>query len=462
LPSIRWNKVELLLVTLGLPVIAGFSLYYFQAVNSPLLDSDQAVWVHLARDPHFPDALYFYGQNRLGSLLPLTAHLLVLLGVPAIWAVSLVNLMVQCGAAALSFRLSKSAAASLIVALVLMFPPWTMYTISLIGHPYTTQIFLWFLILSYLSDRKELSNKSAFVLSLLSLLSLWVSSLSILFVPVLAFAIWFHFKQRNRGFWLRLSASFLIGLSMIIFVKSKLRGSGSSFINIASPEGIKANFEGFLEIILYYWHQNIGIQILILFLLAILFFQWIFGRSTLSTRLTFAYGLLALIFTHLSKWVTVNDSGIRYWALPVALLIFSAIMKKGRMVKLTSIPLLAAILWAGIDSTKFLDSGYRHVPGRPSRSEMEFIAQKIDGNVMADYWSLYLLKIFNYDLNVSNPEPWLARDHWNWETVASADTIWSVNIETEPIWVMNGDTLMATPAPVIFVGESAARQYYRP
>lgn len=460
--SLQRNKIELLVVAIGLPVIAGFSLFYFQAVNSCLLDSDQAVWVHLARKPHFPDALYFYGQNRLGSLLPLSAHLLVILGIPAIWAVSLMNVVVQCAAAVLMFRLSKSAAAALFVGLLLMFPPWTMYTIGLIGHPYTTQIFLWFIILNYIGKQNDLSPNSAWIISFLSLLSLWVSSLSILFVPILAYTLWFHFKQRSRNYWLKLSLSFIAGLAMIIFVKSKLRGSGSSFINIASPEGMIANFKGFLEIFLYYWNLNntVATLLVLFFLLVLLLF--ITGKSTLPSRLTLAYGIMALVFTIMSKWVTINYSGIRYWALPLALIIFSGLLYEGRLKRLITLPLIAGLIWAGVDATHLMGDDYRHIPTRPSRLEMEKMAEELDGYVMADYWSLYPLKIFNYDLQVSNPEPWLARDHWNWWAVAEADTVWSLNITTEDIWVMNGDTLLSTQKPVIEIGQSKARQYYRP
>ena len=82
-------------------LLMALSWKYFQAANSVMFDSDQAVWVLLAESPHFPDAWYFYGQNRLGSLLPLMAHLLVGLGLEALVAVSLMNLLFQ-GAAAVA------------------------------------------------------------------------------------------------------------------------------------------------------------------------------------------------------------------------------------------------------------------------------------------------------------------------------------------------------------------------
>lgn len=88
----------------GLFLLMAISWEFFQAANSVMFDSDQAVWVMLAESPHFPDAWYFYGQNRLGSWLPLTAHLLVRLGVEALVAVSLVNWLFQGAAAALLLK----------------------------------------------------------------------------------------------------------------------------------------------------------------------------------------------------------------------------------------------------------------------------------------------------------------------------------------------------------------------
>jgi len=123
---------------------------------------------------------------------------------------------------------------------------------------------------------------------------------------------------------------------------------------------------------------------------------------------------------------------------------------------------LSAVLWAGWDSTHYAVEGFRFTPDRPSRAEITEIAEKIDGHVLADYWSLYLLQVFDPKLKVSHPEPWAVRDLWNWEEVVQADSIWCVNLPCEEQWVVRSDTLVPAAVKEIQIGQSRARLYYRP
>ena len=87
-----------------------------------MIDSDQSIWILIARDPHFPDAFYFYGQDRLGSLLPLLAHLLVLTGIPALYAMTVVNVLIQCTTAFLIAKISGSRSTGWIMGSLLKIP----------------------------------------------------------------------------------------------------------------------------------------------------------------------------------------------------------------------------------------------------------------------------------------------------------------------------------------------------
>ena len=149
---------------LVLLLIAAGGIRYFQALYSPMIDSDQSIWILIARDPHFPHALYFYGQNRLGSLLPLLAHLLVLTGIPALYAMTSVNVLIQCTTAFLIARLSGSRSTGLDHGRAAALPPWTLYTLGMIGHPYTTQLFLWTCILWLMRPGKEWSVRKGLLL----------------------------------------------------------------------------------------------------------------------------------------------------------------------------------------------------------------------------------------------------------------------------------------------------------
>jgi len=190
--------------------------------------------------------------------------------------------------------------------------------------------------------------------------------------------------------------------------------------------------------------------------------SWIMGKKTALSKLTLGFGLMALLFTIWSEWVFLNNSGIRYWALPLVLILLATLLNKGRLVRALRLLWLSAVLWAGWDSTHYAVEGFRFTPDRPSRAEITEITEKIDGHALADYWSLYLLQVFDPKLKVSHPEPWAVRDLWNWEEVVQADSIWCVNLPCEEQWVVRSDTLIPAAVKEIQMGQSRARLYYRP
>jgi hypothetical protein len=433
---------------LVLLLIAAGSVRYFQTLFGPMIDSDQSIWILIARDPHFPDALYFYGQDRLGSLLPLLAHLLVLTGVPALYAMTVVNVLIQCTTAFLIARISGSRSTGWIIGLLLLFPPWTLYNLGMIGHPYTTQLFLWTCILWLMGHDREWSVRKGLLLVALCLLSVWTSELSLLFLPLIVAALWFGHRLRDVKFWLWSSAAMLLGMGGLFLIKMKLPGSGSSFLSFADPAEMRANLDGCINVFRCYWNKGAGGAWGLGLLLLLTGLSWIIGKKTALSRLTLVFGLLALLFTIWSEWVFLNDSSIRYWAL--------------RLVRVLRLLWLSAILWAGWDSTHYAVEGFRFTPDRPSRAEITEIAKKIDGHVLADYWSLYLLQVFDPKLKVSHPEPWAVRDLWNWEEVVQADSIWCVNLPCEEQWMVRSDTLVPAAVKEIQIGQSRARLYYRP
>jgi len=54
-----------------------FSFYNFAEIYFPLLNSDMAITILMAQNLNLPGDLYFWGQDRAGSLIPLLANILV-------------------------------------------------------------------------------------------------------------------------------------------------------------------------------------------------------------------------------------------------------------------------------------------------------------------------------------------------------------------------------------------------
>ena len=195
----------------------------------------------------------------------------------------------------------------------------------------------------------------------------------------------------------------LLGMSGLFLIKMKLPGSGSSFLSFADAAEMRTNLDGCINVFRYYWNMGTLGPWAMGLLLLLTGLGWIIGKKTAISRLTLSFGLMALLFTIWSKWVFLNDSGIRYWALPLVLILLATLLNKGRLVRLLRLLWLSAVLWAGWHSTHYAVEGFRFTPDRPSRAEITEIAEKIDGHVLADYWSPYLLQVFDPKLKVSHP-----------------------------------------------------------
>lgn len=107
---------------LPLFVIIWGSFYFFSYGGYPLLNSDDAVTVLMAHDYSLPSDFYYWGQDRLGTLIPLISQIGIYFGLSALWAVSISTyLILILGFIGFSLFLEKKES-KLLFALILFFP----------------------------------------------------------------------------------------------------------------------------------------------------------------------------------------------------------------------------------------------------------------------------------------------------------------------------------------------------
>lgn len=165
----------------------------FAAYLTPNLNSDHAVHILMTYDLKLPQDLYYWGQDRLGSLLPILAHqLLKISSIEPVKAASYTQyFLILVGYLSLS-SLFKSTIAKLIFALAWFLPLNYFIELLMIAQPYGPQ-FACIGVAAVLinragktSDRKNI--KTAILIGLATLLlfvSLWLSDLSILILLIL-------------------------------------------------------------------------------------------------------------------------------------------------------------------------------------------------------------------------------------------------------------------------------------
>jgi hypothetical protein len=121
---------------------------------------------------------YYWGQDRLGSLLPALGAVLVALGVPSLDALAWVQLGVLLASGLVWLRLLRNPLLGALGFAAMLLPVFPFHESVAIGHPYLAQQFFWLLWLSVL-DRGTVSQGGALRalgLPLLGLAALWASA----------------------------------------------------------------------------------------------------------------------------------------------------------------------------------------------------------------------------------------------------------------------------------------------
>lgn len=123
-----------------LPIVFILSFRSFAAVLYPDLNSDNAIHVLMAYDLKLPDDLYYWGQDRLGSLIPIIGHIILkLFPLSPIEVISLVQYLII-AVGFLSFAaLFKSIKSKIIFAIAWFLPLNCFSELIQPTHPYALQ-----------------------------------------------------------------------------------------------------------------------------------------------------------------------------------------------------------------------------------------------------------------------------------------------------------------------------------
>lgn len=180
------------------------SFWLYAPINYAFLNSDQAMHTLMAADFNFSNSTYYWGQNRLGSILPFISSLFVKISIAPMWATSIVQYLFLIGSFLLLIKLLKSSILKIALAVFLFFPLVSYIEYLNIGHPYAPQVFL-LLALFYLCKKintlKTIKNYMYILLFwIIAVLSIWVSELSIIpvFMMVGFTFLSLYYKEHNQ------------------------------------------------------------------------------------------------------------------------------------------------------------------------------------------------------------------------------------------------------------------------
>lgn len=432
-----------MVVFLLIAVSIAFSLDYVQVIGSPLYDSDQGIWVMMTADPHLPDGLYYWGQNRLGSLTPLLAHLFVLIGIPATLSLTLVNIGVTLGSGYLVYRLSKSETTALFATSFLLLP-WLLFNnLALVGHPYNGQLLLLLWLVYRISEIEYTSPKSKVIFGTLLLLALWVSDASLFMVPGIAYILFEKYRFNSRV-WISFGLSVVLAIVVISAVKSMFKENGNLLRWIDTFPEWFSNWEAAGHMLIHGYKWSMSARIGSAALLIAIAWYLVRSKSNAVSNAVLLGALSMLLFTTLSKWVAINQPSYRYFALPLFLLMIGVLLRRPALGNFEkwAIPtlLLTSVAFHFQFSSTKATYKYRKDKSKPTRIEVEAITNQIQYPLFGDYWVVYAVGGLNENLVVSPNSTFDNRTPWTREELLKSDTIQIVQKELHEEYIINGDT----------------------
>lgn len=398
----------------------------FSVATNPHLNADQVIHALMAERFDWSRDAYYWGQDRLGSLLPFLGSVLTTLGLDGLNAMVWVQAAVLLGCGALWAWLVRDVLLAVLGWAALTLPPYPFYELVNIGHPYLSQFGVGLGLLALLEaerrgaparndrgdnhgSRKGLREGiRAAVIPLTAWASIWASELS---VALLAPAMWCyrdHLGVRLRQHPWVFAVATLIGAVALWAAKAGAPHQRGFARLLAEPHDILGsmanqwsewimtlNGTGNKPFNLIFWW-------VVLAMIAILV-AWGLIRRTPASALTRTLALATLASwaaVHASGWNAANDFPLRYFAAAYgwgALAVLSYLRDSGRITR----PSLAVVLiglwglqaWAAWSFTTQFSTGARGRLSRAQAVELLREAQNNSGSVafIGSYWNSYLL-----------------------------------------------------------------------
>jgi hypothetical protein len=379
-----------LILAIGVLSFVYYSALYFKGYNS-----DQGIHLLMAEGLELPRDLYYRGQDRLGSILPILGHLFVILGATPLLATSIAQYLLLAGCFFFLRPFFTHPWQRVLLAATLFLPNWAFLEQVLVGHPYIGHFFFTsaFLFL-YFHPGSLKATTRYFLLGITALLALWSSELALVNFAVFAAV---YRKELLTAF--RKRSTLLAALTGILL--------GSLFVLTAKVYGTHtANFYHFfangdqmLEAVKRLTHSIYEQAIFegnkpparYLFWVVILLGVVLMVKPRRIQKLPLYFLLSAagsMLLVIASYWPTLNDYALRYYT-PAFLqlllfLILTSFRTKAQIALLT-----AAISLSCYTGIYVLNHFSLEVDDRLNREEMEHFAKLGNMGIIGSYWNTH-------------------------------------------------------------------------
>ncbi|MBP7269369.1 MAG: hypothetical protein KBA16_01005 [Bacteroidia bacterium] len=411
-------------------LIVLLSFFFLSPWGSPILNSDGAIEVLMAYWYRLPNDLYYWGQDRGGSLVPMLASFPVQrFGVDPLLAVSVVRyLLMIVGIFGGYFRLLKEARLRFIFCIAFFLPAFhfsdlTWYTIGIEYSLIGIQLALYRGLLEVVQDGKRMTTVGLLVgILIMNLVTLWVSDAALL--PLLLLVLFFlvhSFAYRSEKPF-ALMFILLGGLAAVVLLVGWMKSFAAvrmpGYTAFNGPTEIASAFGQFRISVFQYLGFQLGDPLLSLtswawlillgYVLALLFIHRPRKKTLLSFQFFFlinAFLLVLMLFC--SRWVLINGVSRRYFigvylSLTLSVLLWlqdAASLPALRRRRIVRIAFFTVLLGAFSTFYHFI----RVDPGslRSMRSVVKAIP--VDSGIIGSYWNSYIFSMNNPGRIIATP-----------------------------------------------------------
>ena len=391
----------------------------------------------MANDFHLPEDLYFWGQDRLGSLVPMLANLLVrLFAVKAITAYSIVQYLLLLGV----FFMMRIFIAHMFSRILFCFFLFIPFPFFMEQHYYSPQYFF-LAICMFIYYRYYLGTFSFFkkliylFLCFIALsLAVWIAEFSVVFIACFLSVISLNYflqekmnkntlnKIFNRKMFVSIGiiiSALLIGYFFISYAKehalARTPGYNILFGTFASFKfGLKMYCLFFVKSILFeYQNTFTGIHNILLLLITLyLFFssvkKYLLKERTVGMKEIFLFNaVIGFILLLLSHYVQVNDFQPWYFTYAymyfVMYIAFAIDSKRGKTRIILSGLYLMALFSMSFQSFRIEKDLHTNNPGNFSLDKIKKFKHIKDCGIIGDFWYSHILSINDPDSIPSTP-----------------------------------------------------------
>ncbi|MBK9046610.1 MAG: hypothetical protein IPL74_07875 [Bacteroidetes bacterium] len=407
-------------------LIIAISFRTFSTLFYPALNSDQAIIILMGHSFQLPHDWYFWGQDRMGSLIPMLSYPFIkYFHADAILTESLVHYMILiAGYFAMASFINKPVY-RLALAIFWFLPPFRMADLLLLsfGIQYSIIAILCFYSLKINRHEGELSIQQLLnwylPLGITAIIGVWVSDLILISVILLLFSMLFFKKEgissillKNRMGLVIISLLTITGYMFISYIKSTgLRNYYSelgSFSNII--ESLSIFFNSLYQILIFKGNEPFTSVYSYLIIILIFYFIYSVKKSLPGDKflkrffiLDFLVIFMAIIST---KWTLDNGVPRRYFVCTyisagMAILLYLD-STTFRFKKYFNIFLITTLLIGGLGTIYNL----RYIwPGtlKPRVEELKELKQLGKAGIIGDYWNSYVCAIVAPDSIIATP-----------------------------------------------------------